>query len=354
MKTNDYIKAVESVKVQKNTKDEIWQNVLNQEEKAAPKNRRFSVKRCAAIATAAACVAVFASPLISSGIESLMRKMYPQSEKIAEKIETSVFEDNDGHVKMTVEEMLSDMQSVYMIVHYEALDETGKEWLANRDFTRPFISDDTGAYFDFGLGVRLEEERSGSFGNSEIEENRTENERWFYVTCESQHVNNENKRGAFGYYMTDGAKSTWLDIGTNVETYVYELTSDESPSDRFTPKYLTVSELSFTVFAENISVYTRYVENGIYHEESLLSIEEIIEIEESVCFVMADGEKIPVAINGAMGSLEPDESNYYCDLLLFDGTHVYFNEETQSYEHRTIDAENIVGLEIMGVYYDLK
>ncbi len=354
MKTNEYIKALESVKAHDNAKDEIWQSVINHQEESTPQKRRFTVKRFAAVAVLTACVAIFATPMISSGVESLMRKMYPQSEKIADKIETSVFEDNDGHVKMTVEEMLSDMQSVYMIVHYEALDETGKEWLANRDFTQPFSCADTGAYFSFGLGVRFEEERSGSFGNFEIEENRTENERWFYVICESEYVNNETKCGMFGYYMTDGAKSTRLDIGTNVETYVYELNADKSPSDRFVPKYLTVSELSFTILAENISVYSIQENGSGWRMERLISIEEQNEVENSTYFVMADGEKVPVAINGGMGSLEPDESNYYCDLSLFDGTHDYFNEETQSYEHRTMDAENIVGLEIMGVYYELK
>lgn len=354
MEKTDYINAINNIRMQDNDKAEIWQSISNTAKAKAPSSRKISVKRIVAVAAAAVCITVIATPVVSSGVESLLSKYRSDSQTVSEKVEVDIFEDSDGHVKITVEEMLSDVQSVYMIVSYEALDEIGEEWLADYDFNKGFYSLGTKQYFSAGLSILPDDLQSCSYGNFEIEENRTETERWFYVLCESSDGTYESRQGIFGYPMTENGNSTYLNTEGNIETHKYILQSDESPSERFVPRYLTVSDLSFTIFAENISVYEHFEKNGCYVSNMLISYEEIDEVEASTYFIMENGEKILVGFDGGMGRIEPDANNNYSDLNLLHGTHQYVNEETGNYEYRAIDSEKIVGLEIMGVYYELK
>lgn len=354
MKKTDYINAIDKVKIQNDEKSKIWQTISDTSSTKIQSSRRISVKRIAAVATAAACIAIIATPMLSSGVESYLSKYHSDAQNIIEKVETGIFEDSDGHVRITVEEMLSDVQSVYMIVSYEALDETGREWLANKDFKQTIYDPQTDTTFRAGMSIQPIDAQSCSYGNNEIKEKQTPTQRWFYVAYEGSLGVETSSVDLFGYYMTDGTRTTHIDTTGNVETYTYELSSEESPSERFIPKYLTVSDISFSIFGENISIYEEYAENDVYGIRRLISIEEADEIMESTYFIMEDGEKILAACVTMGGDITPDASNNYSDTLILSGHHHNFNKEEHNYEYRAVDSKKIIGLEIKGVYYKLK
>lgn len=354
MKKSEYINAIDNVIIQDNEKAEIWQSISSTGKAETPSSRKISVKRIVAVAAAAVCITVIATPVVSSGVESLLSKYRSDSQTVSEKVEVDIFEDSDGHVKITVEEMLSDVQSVYMIVSYEALDEIGEEWLASKDFKQTIYDSETDTLFRAGMTILPSDSQSCSYGNFEIEDKKTVTQRWFYVTYEGSQGVESSDSDLFGYYMTDGTRTAYLDTTGNIETYTYELSSEESPSEFFVPRYLTISDISFSIFADNTGVYEHFSENGRHGIRTLISEEQRDEIHNSLYFITEDEYKFPAGVSGGLGDIESDTLNMQCDLNLAYGQHRYYNEESHNLEYRNIDAEKIVGLEIMGVYYELK
>ncbi|MBQ4166032.1 MAG: DUF4179 domain-containing protein, partial [Oscillospiraceae bacterium] len=59
-----------------------------------------------------------------------LTNLFADNEALVSEIQSNVFEDSDGHVKITVEQLLSDGRHIHAAVHYEALDKRGEQWLA--------------------------------------------------------------------------------------------------------------------------------------------------------------------------------------------------------------------------------
>lgn len=341
MRQEEYKKVMEQIKTDEQTKEEIWEQLSV--EKSANKKRRSSL--CWVAAALAVCLFYFAIPVVASEIQSWILKMNPEYNSVSENIETGIYENNDGHVKMTVEELLSDEQNVYMTVKYEALDDMGKEWLAEKDITKQV--GEQGLYIyprtesEDGEDYRV----NWSHDSTELEELKTDSERWFYLyyNASSRDYLGEGK---FVYPMTMGYESDYIDTSGNFDVFLYELEGEAFPDGYYEPTYIQISKLSYTIYAMQNGVYTVDRDKHYVKEEWLLPDEESMEICSSIYLVMDDGERIWLE-DGWMTGTRPNQENGYSDLVLASSS---FDRE----QMEDIDPEKVAGVEIQGVYYQIK
>ena len=123
MKKTEMINAFTEIKPDRNTKQKIWSSLYAKSEKAKPK----LIRKPIVVAAAVVCVLASSLPVVAESIKSMLSEKFPETAVMQANIQKSVYESNDGHVKMTVDELLSDEMIVLMTVHYEAIDEKGKD-----------------------------------------------------------------------------------------------------------------------------------------------------------------------------------------------------------------------------------
>lgn len=342
MKQEEYRKIMEQIKPDLQTKEEIWEQ-LSLENKVNKKKRSAL---CWAAAALVACVSCFAVPVVAAELQSWILKINPEYNSVSEKIETGVYEKSDEHVRMSVEEMLSDEQNVYITVKYEALDDMGKEWLAEKDFTKQV--GEQGLY----IWPRTEAEDGGDYRVNwchdcrELEELKTDTERWFYLYYNASSRDYALGEGKIVYPMTMGYETDYLDTTGNVDVYLYELEGETVPGGYFEPTCIQLSKLSFTIYAMQNGVYTITRGENYLSEKLLLSDEEAIEINSSIYLVMEDGTRVQLT-DGSMTGTTPKAENGYSDLVLSSAP---FERD----EMAEIDPQKAVGVEIQGVYYEIK
>lgn len=344
MKREEYIKTIEDIKADSSVKDSIWEEIGK--EKKAIKKRPTHMYWAAAIM--AVCVCSFAIPVVASEVQSWILKMNPEYNEVSDKIETEVYAESEEHVTMTVVEMLSDEQMICMTVKYEALDEEGKEWLAEEDFVNfEYLGEEKG----FELSPYMEDENweehlvNWMWDCKELEELKTDSERWFYLYFNASSRDYDSGMGKFVYPMPTGYETAYIDITGNVEVVMYELEGGPSASEYYQPTYIQLSDLSYTIYAMQNGVYTEEVRDNWSGSIWNLPLDESTKIQKSVYLVMADGQKIQLE-SGWMNGTTPTEENGYSDLVLMSNN--FEGEEMQA-----IQVENIIGVEIQGVYYEL-
>lgn len=301
-------------------------------------------------AAAALALSVAGGAAIYNGVSHLRSSEIAQSPEVAESIHTEVFSDSTEHIRMTVEEYVSDGISAYATVKYEALDDTGKSWLASKRFDHDLLclvpcTLEYGS--DFG-GV------SHSFGNFEIEEMRTETERYFYVEmiCSADDYDGDI---ALRYTMgTGGGLSETPMEKQTVEMKSYTLSGDEKASKYFTPTHLKISDLSFGIYGINLGTYEKIERPGYYGIHSTIPEEEQLEVFESLnpTLIMANGERIELEPNWGMGSCDPSEKNFYSDLLICSSNYMRVDIEQNKWINYSMDIGEIAGIEINGVYFE--
>lgn len=343
MKKTEMINAFTEIKADRNTKQKIWSSLSAKSEKAKPRLIRKPIVAAAAVV----CVLACSLPVVAESIKSLLNEKFPETVVMQENIQKAVYESNDGHVKMTVDEMLSDEMIVLMTVHYEALDEKGIEWVNNHKFESDISAIGSISYgrnVGFGIipdmgdntiihGVNV------SYNTEELTEFRTDTERWFLLHYSASSRDYDSAQGKFAYPMTAGVETVFIDTKGNVPVKTIELKNDEVPSKYFTPTHIEISKLSFVIYAMQHGVYETFSEPYHYGRRWTLPDEEYEKI--ACFFVMDNGEKIK--LEGGMNSTHPDEKNNYSDLVLLS------NQLPEN-----VDIEAIKGLEICGVYYELK
>ncbi len=312
-----------------------------------------SLKKAIIIPVAAATAIVFSiagGAAIYNGSAHLRNSEIAQSPKVAESIQTGVFSDSTDHIRMTVEEYVSDGISAYATVKYEALDDYGKKWLSVSKFehTDLCLVPCTLEYgSDFG-GV------SHSYGNFETEELRTETERYFYVEmiCSA-----DDYDGGIALKYTMGIGGGLFETPMEkqtVEMKSYALSGDEQASEYFTPTHLKISDLSFAIYGINLGTYVKVERPGYYGIHSTIPEEEQAEVFESLnpTLIMADGERIELKAGGGLGSQDPAEENFYSDLLICSGNYMRVDYEQNKWINYSMDIGEIAGIEMNGVYFE--
>ena len=285
---------------------------------------------------------------IYNGLSYLRTSEIAQSPKVAQNIQTEVFSDSTEHIKMTVEEYVSDGISAYATVKYEALDDYGRNWLLNKKFEHAefCLLPCTVQYGSEYAGV------SHSFGNFEIEEMRTENERYFYIEL---NCNGDDYDGdiALLYPMSPYDSRETPFEKCNVEISNYELSGNEQASKYFTPTYLRISDLSFTLYGMNHGTYTKVERTGYYGVHSTIPEEERDEVYKSTqpTLIMKNRERIQLESGWALGDCKPAEKNFYSDLVISSSNFTKLNSEQNKWINYSMEIGEIAGVEINGAYF---
>ena len=334
--------------------EELFSAVLGKAEKK--KNIKTAekkiLKKAVVVPVAAAAALVLSiggGAAIYSGLSYLRQSEIAQSPEVAQNIQTEVFSDSTEHIKMTVEEYVSDGISAYATVKYEALDDYGKNWLMNKKF-------ENAEFCLLPCTIQYGSEYAGishSFGNFEIENLRTENERYFYIKLS---CNSDNYDGGIAllYPMSPHDSRETPFEKCNVKIRNYELSGDEETSKYFTPTNLRISDLSFTVYGMNHGTYTKVKLPGYYGVHSAIPEEEHDEVYKSLqpTLIMADGERTQLELGWALGSCDPSEKNFYTDLIICSSNFTKFNQEQSKWVNYSMEIGDIAGVEINGVYFE--
>lgn len=297
-------------------------------------------------AAAALALSVAGGAAIYNGVNHLRNSELAQSAEVAESIQTGVFSDSTEHIKMTVEEYVSDGISAYATVKYEALDDTGKSWLASKRFDHNLLcllpcTLEYGSNFG---GV------SHSFSNFEIEEMRTETERYFYV--EMICIADDYDGGIALKYtlgIDGGLFETPMEKQT-VEMKSYALSGEGQASEYFTPTHLKISDLSFVVYGENHGVYKgdRRASTSIIPKDE----NDKLLANMKPTLITSDGERIEPNGGANLSPTNPCEGNLYADLIVCSGDFSEYDYDKEKWIYYSMDIGEIAGIEINGVYFE--
>lgn len=311
--------------------------------------------RVAAIAAALCCVLVMT--VFADEIGGFIAGVFTEDEIVGDTVRTCVYYDKDEHIEMTVEEVLSDMQTVRMVILYTALDEEGEEWLSQLSrygIKGNIYGDDETLWYGFDVCPDMKPSTTGEYlvnwavPISELEEYRTDTQRRFVVGMEAD-SDNWGSNDIFLYYMmtdygeTEVKKVAVLDVSTNIEKRTYTLDSTKAPDKLYKPTDVTLSPLSLKICGDNLGFFKIAVsetEDGLSCSTTILAEEKI----DSLYLVLTDGQRINLLDpreewnDGywGLGSLSHDDSRcHICSISFLN----------------PIDMDTIAGIELDGVYY---
>ncbi|MBQ4164959.1 MAG: hypothetical protein IJD85_01375 [Oscillospiraceae bacterium] len=354
--TEKYRKAFDKL-VPKRSDDELLRAVLG---KADNMERKKLNKKAIIVPVAAALTLTLGAVGVTAALNTEhLREVFGGNESITENIHNYVFEDSDEHVKITVEEYLSDGQCTYLTVHYQALDEEGRIWLNEEDFEEVGCIDRLAVHPKFKLSNDVFYAKSYGVQTMELEYLSNDTDKFFSVSFEANSRCYGTEMADFNYFLTDGEqRSTILNISDNVESKWLELKSEKSPSEFYIPKYLVVSDLSYAILGENTGAFKDNSIPGVYWSfTSLMTREEDkTDAVHDISFVFSDGsEYIPTGCS-CLSSSTASEENRYTDIDIISGSFVRRKLDGNGnfkISFDDVDVDDIVGLKFGDVYYEL-
>ncbi len=349
-----YNRFMENITPEKSD-EELFKTVLSKagkKEKIKMTEKKI-LKKAVMIPVAAAMaltLSVAGGAAIYNGFSYLRQSELTQSPDVAQSIQTEVFSDSTEHIKMTVEEYVSDGISAYATVKYEALDDIGRKWLSYKKFDNSVLcllpcTLEYGSRFG---GV------SHSFGNIEIEELKTENERYFMITlkCESDEYD-----GGITLRYTMGIGGGLYEAPMEKQTLEiksYTLSGNEQASKYFTPTHLKISDLSFVVYGENHGAYERWTSPNSTGIKSTIPEDDRDKLLKNMkpTLIRSDGERIEGYGSSNLGSSDPCEGNFYTDYIICSGDFSKYDYDKEKWINYSMDIGDISGIEINGVYFE--
>lgn len=356
----DYEDMQEKLLPDKKTQDMIWQSI---EEKVSGRRKRQRRMRTAEIAggiLAAMLILVFLLPQtgMAGGMAKFLQTYFYEQADISQDLIYDIHEDQDEHIKMQIPEMLSDGSCLYFNIRYEALDKEGERWLNTQQFdTENIRFAHTGNMKYDPDGIRFDDspdaEKLGSSGTSLEEQKTPITSKTRCFTYLYQDLDGDfdlkNVNLKLFYPMYHGQGSGKLSLTSKLDTYMYQLIGDKSISEFYEPTYLKVSKLSFAIFGHNQGVY--YHKKDTYTGDSTRLNEAFNEELTSIVFIMKDGSRIKISDLGTLKfSARPDNEPDY-NLLIATN---YFSRDGINYiKNETIHPEELAGLELNRIHYDL-
>lgn len=351
----DYRKMQEELLPSMETQDWMWEEIKS---KAVKREKKHSLKICVQMAASiAAAVLVMAALLpqtsVAEQIIGFMKEYFYVGTDMRQNIVQNVYEDTGkyGHVKMSIQQMLSDGASVYCNICYEALDVEGQEWLAEQEFDMDSIR--------FSGGLDEIGSWTGAF--NEQEEQATERARYFtfFFAEDSGKFSLKDRSVQIFYPMYKSQGIGWIKIVSNLDTVSYRLVGDESPSKYYEPKYLIASRLSYGIFGNDNGIYEYWIDDykmlcsdysKAFKEEKKDDRGYVYYDGLPLSFTMKDGSRLD------MGFAQPNFTEAKgipgIDTKISAG---WYNTDWWHYEKvMPIDDPNeLAGVEIDGVHYDL-
>lgn len=357
MKRMKYTDAIDQISVSQEKQDEVWKQIEKRvEQKGRVKIRK--TRRAAAAAAVIACAVTVSGVAFADEIEEFFTGFLTKNEIIQSDVQENVFSDSDGHVRVEIAELLSDGVIIQATVKYQALDETGRNWLDDYDTLKPYTGvrsliiepDIQEAGDEYAVGY--------SCGCREVREYQTENERIFFLRLEAIAETPALEQVHFCYDMTDGEYTATLDTPANVPVFEYELTVSDngSANEQYTPTVLRISKLSYIVYGLNQGYLEEF--QRMHEDESLTDEERAAFVEDRIIkriwFKEQDGEWFPVHAGTSGGALKEALADEKKDMVLSSGPLVRIGERFYNpiIKDVELDPANIAGFRIEDVEYD--
>lgn len=368
----DYRGMQEDLLPGKETREWMWEAI---EEKAAKRKKKREKKRivkwaCGIAAAVFVCILCIPQTGLAEGMRDFFHKFLFVDMDQAQEVIQNVYEDQDGHVRMQVQEMLSDGACMYFNICYEALDEEGKEWLAEYNFAR-----EDGGWPEIRFAYIGNDYVGGSYDFAERRSLATDTKRYFtFYQRDQGEFKYDNVKQTLFYPLYHKQGIGVITLKSNLDVFAYRLVGEGSPSEYYVPKYLKASKLSFGIYGENRGAFVEEKDShgGLIVEPSNGYVEECEthgdEMENGgtrVVFYMKDGTKIPIDsyINGIIWEEWPDKP--VMDKMCIAASHYYGDgkggsgkeDEEAAYLinlNLMVDPEDMEGIEINGAYYGLE
>ena len=367
----DYQRMQEDLLPGKETREWIWEAI---EEKAAKRKKRVRQKRIAKWAFGLAA-AVFVSILfipqtgLAEGMKNLFHEFLFVDTDGAQEVMHNVYEDQDEHVRMQIQEMMSDGACMYFNICYEALDKEGEEWLALYNFESIH-----GAWPEIRFANVGDNHVGGAYFFAERKYMATDTKRYFTFCQRDQgefKYDNVKKTLFYPLYHKQGIGV--ITLKSNLDVFSYRLVGKGSPSKYYTPRYLKASKLSFGIYGDNHGAYVEeqddygnliVVPDKGYVEECEKYGDELELGDKEVIFYRKDGTKMPIYSYGGGIIWENWPDNPVMDKMCIAASHYYGNNKDDGNQESPleyfinrnlmVDPEDMAGVEINGVYYELE
>lgn len=323
------------------------------------RNRRKTYRRLAvAMGTVAAVFCIVMTvphTSVAQYVKNIFHGFWGEKQEVSSSVRTGIFEDDeDEHVKVSVEELLSDEMYISAVIKFQAKDKEGKEWLRKEGMV---------------FGVKTIEQLSISDpishmggGATELEEYRTDSVRYYIVEFEAPEWSESMKHCVLQYTLPNLIrKEVELDTSTNIPVYEYALKAEgqKKLSPFYEPKVLRLTKLTMGVYGKDTGMWTKYQDGKrwvqTYSDEYLAAGEK--EELKFVQLIKKDGSYVPLDIGWGTGGLGEDdiEDRYQCDCRVATSSlYVEFVEAYDSYGYRwlepkydiRINPEEIAGLSL--------
>ncbi len=249
-------------------------------ERTAPVRGNTKWLRVTAVAAALCCL--FCMTAFAENIGELFTGLFAKDAIVGETVVTDAYDDADSHVGMTVEEILSDGMTIRMVVRYHALDEQGQQWLAE---LKPYsLEDDEMQYVEYGFMASPDFDDNTwmygvnwSHGAREIEEYRSESERFFVVIMEADRIGWASENIELSYLMPGGEKTIMLDASAQVEFCSYELDPSAASEKLYLPANAELSPLSLVIYGTDLGIFDSGEKDG-WHYSRKIAEEQIDEL----------------------------------------------------------------------------
>lgn len=334
----DYQNMREILLPDREKQEEMWKIIIEKSGKKQKKRNRTGATGLAGTVAVAVLVFVFCLPQtgLADNMKSFLQKHFSKNTDVSQDILQNVYEDSDGHVKMQVQELLTDGACVYMDICYEALDEKGELWLSEKEFG---IADSI--WFDESESY-IQNPYSYSEGLFEHEKLATDRTRYFTFFYEdgSGNFHVKDTTQTLIYPMSKNLMAQGkIKLSSNIDTVSYRLEGEGSPSRYYEPKYLVISKLSYGIFGKNLGAYTK---TGLAEK---LNIDDA---DADITFIMKDGSKINSSRFDNRWGYSPAANLPGLDFNVASGS---FWEETSGTQ--LIKPDELTALDINGVHYEL-
>ena len=349
MRKEDYVRVIEQITPGEEVKEKVWEWVCQSTENEK-KTVAFKKWGLVAAVLALVCVAGAFAPTAVAEIRSLILRETPSYGPLAGSVENAVFSKEDEHIRVTVDEMLSDGVVVEMTVTYTALDRAGRKWLESFE-----TGADCGKYklnIQPNMKNTIEYGVNYSYGAVELTDRATETERVFLVGFQVSGRTYTDHQGVFTFPMTETTEKVMLDVSGNVEIRIFELKGTEAASEYYTPTYIELSPMSFVIYAQNHGVFERSQNDNYYEERWLLPEEEIDALEANSYFIMGDGSRMSLPQGAAHNTTHANTDNMQSEVMLYSDR---FYSEPKEYRPspEIMDLDEIEAVVINGVRFEL-
>lgn len=347
----EYREMQERLLPDREKQEEMWERIVKEGEKRQKQKRGKYLKTGVAGIAAAVliCMLILPQTGMADGIKYVLSQFTKKSE-VAGDIQKDTYSDQDEHIKMQVKEMLSDGTCFYLGICYSALDQEGKEWLARLN-PDPDVVREWDDLMISGIGAEAEEDMAYrmSWGENLVEQKElaTEKERHFlfsYFNDGDASVSAQDHY-TLRYTMPKGFKEFQVTRKANMDKVLYRIEKNDLSTERFEPRYLYISKLSFQLLLRKQAKFDYKEFDGLDSGK--------------IAFIMKDGSKViaetssqytPVKDSEFMELVEGSPEEY----IILSGQ---FKEEGSDREEvspwATINKpDQIAAVEISGDQYD--